>query len=155
MPALGMRKDNMSFINKIPKWLRWILFLPVALIAALIVTIPFGVVLIMVEHVSPYKDVVLFTKYLIEIIRHFIQGYVFIWLGSLIAPSRKIKISIMLIVIAIIICLGSVYKTILYYQETHNTFYIPSLLIVASICAIIGAITAYYITLRRYLKNSN
>ena len=145
----------MTFINKIPEWLRWVLFLPVALIAALIVMIPFGLVALLVKHISPYEEITLLTRYLVDIVGYFLQGYVFVWLGAVIAPSKKFRVSIILFVIAIIICYGAAYKDYLYNQETRNTFYISQVIIRACALEIIGATAACYYTWRRYSKNKN
>ncbi len=85
----------MAFLGKIPSWLRWILFLPLAVIAYYFVSV---LVYVLVDTIIPTRGGLLWQIFPWT----FAQGlatFVFVWVGAKVAPRAQFKISISLAVL--------------------------------------------------------
>lgn len=95
----SIREGLMSGKANIPIWLRWVLFLPVAIIATLIVYPLIAFLTSLESYINPYGSSSLFGKYFVIIAGSFAQGFVFVLMASLVAPNHKSKIALILTII--------------------------------------------------------
>jgi len=79
----------MAFLEKIPSWLRWILFLPLALIAYYLVNL---LVYVLVATSIP-------SQVLPWALATGLATFVFVWVGAKVAPRAQFKISINLAIL--------------------------------------------------------
>ena len=90
----------MAFLQKIPSWLRWILFLPLALIARQFVH--FFVCVIVATIIPIWES--LPRQIFPWALASGLKTFVFVWVGAKVAPRMKFRISISL---AVLFCLCS------------------------------------------------
>jgi hypothetical protein len=76
-------------ISKVPEWLRWVLFLPVAVVALAVV---YPIVQFGNDILSPVEHGVLFQVFKI-IAASGTSGFAFIWCGAKIAPRKQFLIA--------------------------------------------------------------
>jgi hypothetical protein len=92
----------MAFLEKIPSWLRWILFLPLALISFYYVWFYVSCVVdTLVQLIIPTGKN-LFWQILPCALALGLSTFVFVWVGAKVAPRAKFRISIGL---AVLFCL--------------------------------------------------
>ena len=87
----------MAFLEKIPSWLRWILFLPLALIAFFLATV-------IISSGQPEEG--LFGQIFVWALAGGLAAFVFVWVGAKVAPRAQFQISINLAVFYGLYCFG-------------------------------------------------
>ena len=86
----------MRFLDKIPNWLRWILFLPAAILAMLI---SYPLITIINRLTMIGLGDVFFVDIGILILANLWSAVAFIWVGSIVAPKNNFIVSIVLSVL--------------------------------------------------------
>ena len=134
-------------MGRIPNWLRWILFLPAAIIACIIA---YNFLRIIIGFVPdeffffPKKVRELFSQiilYGIEFAASWFSGFVFVFAGTIVAPKRKRVVSASLVVaMGIVIGMGIAAKILV--ENFTNLGWLE--LIVGSIGFMAGAINACF-----------
>ncbi|MGD8434210.1 MAG: hypothetical protein PVI73_08855 [Syntrophobacterales bacterium] len=133
----------MAFLEKIPSWLRWILFLPLAGIAHFLVK----VIIFMLPPKVLYGGSNLRHIFLWALVAG-PAAFVLVWVGAKVAPRAQFKISINLAVVY-----GLFYSLVLggsYLEPTSTT--LRTEIIVDLGIGLIGAVAACYLFYRNYKK---
>jgi hypothetical protein len=131
-----MEKDlaSDSFIENWPHWLRWILFIPAAVIGAMLVSILWGLFALMG---SEGFERSLWT----EEAQNFILGAAFVFIGAATAPKNQFVVGLILLIVAVII--GTLTSTLSFMNETDRSFGLVLLDCIVLVAG--GAIVLYYI----------
>jgi hypothetical protein len=134
----------MAFLEKIPSWLRWILFLPLAIIAYYFVHV---LVYVLVDTIIPPRGGLLWQIFPWT----FAQGlatFVFVWVGAKVAPMAQFQISIKLAVLYSLF-----YGLVLGGSYLEPEITLDRTELIASFGAgLIGAVAACYLFYRNYKK---
>ena len=86
----------MNFLNKMPDWLRWILFLPAAVIA-MFVSYP---IIYFVNKITIYFILgPSIAAWATLIIANYISSALFVFIGATVAPNKKLMVAVVLAVI--------------------------------------------------------
>jgi len=138
----------MAFLEKIPSWLRWILFLPLAIFAYYFVHVLVSVLVgVLVDAIIPTRGG-LFWQIFPWTFGEVLATFVFVWVGAKVAPRAQFQISIKLVVLC------SLYHGLVLwgsYLEPEITLDRTEL--IASFGAgLIGAVAACYLFYRNYKK---
>lgn len=93
-----------SFIEKLPSWLRWLLFLP----AALVVPILFSTVQRILFQLFILPNTPIFIganifNFILDLMGDFILGGGFVYIGAFVAPAKQFLISIILLTLLSIV----------------------------------------------------
>lgn len=95
-----------SFLVKWPSWIRWLLFLPAALI------VPIVFYLIQSFFTNWYLDIGPNAFYLV-ILRGVIYGAGFVYVGSLVAPNHQKVVAIILLILLSMIYGASIFYSVI------------------------------------------
>jgi hypothetical protein len=131
----------MAFLEKIPSWLRWILFLPLALIAYFLCLSVFLLVIF-----QSTGEGLLWQGFLLVLAKG-PSTFVFVWVGARVAPRAQFKISISL---AVLFGLFSLFVIGDIYLELESTLVRRH--IAGFGVGLIGAVAASYLFYRNYKK---
>ena len=90
----------MNFLNKIPDWLRWILFLPVSFFAGFAAYPIIKIInqILFFEETEWFLGPILLTA-----LSGGWAGFIFVWVGAKIAPKKQFLVSIILLVFIAVI----------------------------------------------------
>lgn len=93
-----VKKDlaQSTFVEKLPDWLRWLIFLP----AAIVVPIVFSIIQGFTQKIFLEPGV---NYFLIDLVGDFIIGGGFVFVGSFVAPTKQFLISIILLTLLTLI----------------------------------------------------
>ncbi len=131
----------MKFLEKIPDWLRWILFIPVALLA-LFVSYPIISVVNKITMIGLGKGFIIDIGILV--FANLWSAVAFIWVGSIVAPKNNFIISIILSVIYGFM-LGASFFTKLMLRENSSVSWIEMIItIITGIIAAVGVVRYFY-----------
>mgnify|MGYP001584426454 CR=1 FL=1 len=127
---LNNKKDlaDGTFVKKIPAWLRWLLFLPSAIIVPLMF-------LILQSLFSNWFLDVGKNAFYFNFLRGVVYGTGFIYIGALVAPRKQKLIALILLVFTSMVC--GVALLSLFYRFVFNEF-------LEDILTLIAAIYAFY-----------
>lgn len=84
-----------TFIASWPKWIRWILFLPTAIIGSVAASIAFKVIYTLLGFLSNYGP----SNFFIDLTSSAVMGAVFVYGGGWMAPRYQFVVSIFLLVL--------------------------------------------------------
>lgn len=128
----------MDFLENIPVWLRWILFLPVAFVAF---SLAYPIIKIGNLILSFGEFEGLLGQAFLSALAGGWSGFVFVWVGAKVAPKAQFVVSIIL---AIIIALlgGMSIMARLYLGDASSVSWIE--LLVSLVAGLVGAIGACY-----------
>ncbi len=138
----------MAFLEKIPSWLRWILFLPLALIAYYFVWFYVSVLVNVLFDIIIPTGKSLFWQILPCALAVGLSTFVFVWVGARVAPRIKFRISISL---AVLFCLFFIHLMVNRYYDPKGKFsgfgaeLSWSGLIVEFGAGLVGAVAACYL----------
>jgi hypothetical protein len=136
----------MDFLEKIPAWLRWILFLPAGLVAFSLV---YPIIMI-VNCLFSWGE---FESYLGQLFLLALaggwSGFVFVWIGAKIAPREQLLISIIL---ALILALITGFLLIARMSLGDVSSVSWAELLISAVAGFIGAIAACYFFMNRALR---
>lgn len=127
----------MNWLDKIPYWLRWILFIPVAVLAAVL---SYPIIVLLNVLLSPFGNNIL-SKYIVILIGSVFKGFVFVWTGAVFAPRNQFVISIILMIIVGIL-IGILILSKIFYSDIMNRPWLEALS--AYLSVMVGAIFACY-----------
>ncbi len=131
----------MKFLEKIPDWLRWILFIPAAPLA-LFVSYPIISVVNKIAVIGLGEGFILDIGILV--LANFWSAVAFIWVGSIVAPKNNFIISIILSVIYGFI-LGVSFFAKLMLGENSSVSWIEMIItIITGIIAAVGVVRYFY-----------
>ena len=131
----------MRFLEKIPDWLRWILFIPAALLA-LFVSYPIITIVNKITMIGFGEGFIL--DILILVLANLWSAVAFIWIGSIVAPKNNFIISIILSMIYGFM-LGVSFFAKFMLGENSSVSYIEMIItIITGIIAAVGVIRYFY-----------
>jgi hypothetical protein len=131
----------MKFLEKIPNWLRWILFIPAALLA-LFVSYPIISVVNKIAPIGLGEGFILDIGILV--LANLWSAVAFIWVGSIVAPKNNFIISIILSVIYGFM-LGASFFAKLMLRENSGVSWIEMIItIITGIIAAVGVVRYFY-----------
>jgi len=140
----------MKFLEKIPDWLRWILFLPSAFLA-LLISYPIITIINKITMIGFLGDNNLLVEIGILVLANLWSAVAFIWVGSIVAPKNNFVVSIVLAVIYSFI-LGISFFARLTLGENSSVSWLE--MIVTIITGIIAAVgTVYYFYEKKLSEN--
>ncbi len=96
-----MNKDlaEGQFIMNWPKWLRWILFMPTAVLGSILS----GVLYLLLTNVSGFMFGFTSEGYWWQLVSSGIMGFLFVYLGTWMAPNFQEIVSLLLLVLLVVI----------------------------------------------------
>ena len=131
----------MRFLDKIPDWLRWILFIPAALLA-LFISYPIITIVNKITMIGFGEGFIL--DILILVLANLWSAVAFIWIGSIVAPKNNFIISIILSMIYGFM-LGASFFAKFMLGENSSVSYIEMIItIITGIIAAAGVIRYFY-----------
>jgi len=131
----------MRFLDKIPDWLRWILFIPAALLA-LFISYPIITIVNKITMIGFGEGFIL--DILILVLANLWSAVAFIWIGSIVAPKNNFIISIILSMIYGFM-LGASFFAKFMLGENSSVSYIEMIVtIITGIIAAVGVIRYFY-----------
>jgi len=131
----------MNILQKIPDWLRWILFVPAALLAQFI-SYPLITILNKISMISFGESIILDIGVLIFL--NLWSAVAFIWVGSIVAPRYNFIVSIVLSVIYGCILGVSLFAKFLLGENTGVSWIEMIITIVTGIIAAVGVVRYFY-----------
>lgn len=91
-----------SFVEKLPKWSRWILFLPAAFIGSLIALLLIGILsFLSMSYIGATENGWWYQVF--QLGQSYLLGLMFVLFGAVVIPRGQFIASIMLLVIAVLI----------------------------------------------------
>lgn len=134
-------KNRIEKEKKIPNWLRWILFIPAALLA-LFVSYPIISVVNKIAPIGLGEGFILDIGILV--LANLWSAVAFIWVGSIVAPKNNFIISIILSVIYGFM-LGASFFAKLMLRENSGVSWIEMIItIITGIIAAVGVVCYFY-----------
>lgn len=134
----------MSYIEKLPNWLRWILFLPIAIVGSLLGQIIIGLLSLII---TPETS----TDW-IKLVNSYVGTYIFMEIATAIAPKNKDIVAISL-TSTITTCIILFFLYFLIVLKTSLYSYDLFLLVVADIITIATMIYVTKITIKAQNEN--
>ena len=132
----------MRFLEKIPDWLRWILFIPAALLA-LFVSYPIITIVNKITMIGLGEGFILDIGILV--LANLWSAVAFIWVGSIVAPKNNFIISIILSVIYGFM-LGTSFFAKFMLGENSSVSWIEMIIsIITGIIAAVGVVRYFYV----------
>ena len=128
---------NTHIIESWPRWLRWILVLPVAVASYWIVQLLVSILLYFADFVGESNWPHSMNDLVCQITNSFAGPYAFVFTGTLMAPSRKNHSAITLATLGAVLVVGITLLGII-----TSTHYSKALLIASAIIGLIGFCTA-------------
>jgi hypothetical protein len=134
----------MDSLTRIPTWLRWILLLPLSMLAH-VISYPI-MFLVSTYGLNQYTVGIYFiiANFLTQVMAGFGSAVVFIWVGAKVAPTQKFVVSIVLAVIYFIYICGIIYYKYLYSERFVYTWFQLSIVAISGILACIGTVYQFY-----------
>jgi hypothetical protein len=134
----------MKFLEKIPDWLRWILFLPSAFLA-LLISYP---IITIINKISMMIVFLVDNTFLVNIgtlvLANLWSAVAFIWVGAIVAPRNNFIVAIVLATIYTFI-LGASFMSRLMLGENSSVSWLEmAIAIVTGIIAAVGVIHYFY-----------
>lgn len=130
-----MEKDfaQNTFIAKMPQWIRWVLILPAAAVASILIPIIWALLQRIFMGESFLDFVYLYAQ-------SFFMGVLFVYVGSIVAPKRQFVVSLILLLLitifGVLMFMGN------FVTNTASSF---SMLIHALLIIIGGSVIVYKI----------
>ena len=131
----------MNILQKIPDWLRWILFVPAALLAQFI-SYPLITILNRISMIGFGESIILDIGVLI--FANLWSVVAFIWVGSIVAPKYNFIVSIVLSVIYGFMLGVSLFAKFLLGENTGVSWIEMIITIVTGIIAAVGVVRYFY-----------
>ncbi|MDA3790328.1 MAG: hypothetical protein PF503_17775 [Desulfobacula sp.] len=131
----------MKFLKKIPDWLRWILFLPAALLA-LFISYPLITIINRLTMVGFGEG--FFVDIGILILANLWSAVAFIWVGSIVAPKNNFAVSIILSVLYAFVLGISFFAKFMLGNTISVSWLEMIIMIIAGIFAAVGVIHYFH-----------
>jgi heme/copper-type cytochrome/quinol oxidase subunit 4 len=133
----------MKILEKIPNWLRWILFIPAAFLA-LLISYPIITILNRITIFGFFGENDFLVEIGILILANFWSAVAFIWVGSIVAPPNNFVVSIVLAGIYSFI-LGISFFARLSMDESSSVSWLEMIItVVTGIIASVGTVRYFY-----------
>jgi len=131
----------MRFLEKIPDWLRWILFVPAALLA-LFVSYPIITIVNKITMVGLGEGFIL--DICILVLANLWSAVAFIWVGSIVAPKNNFIISIILSVIYGFMLGASFFAKFILGENSSVSWIEMVIILITGIIAAVGVVRYFY-----------
>jgi hypothetical protein len=131
----------MEFLKKIPDWLRWLLFLPVAFIA-LLISYPLITIVNKITMIWFLGDNNFLVNLGILVLASLWSAVAFIWVGATVAPRSNFIVSIVLATIYTFILGASFISRLMLGENSSVSWLEMAIAIITGIIAVVGVI--YY-----------
>jgi hypothetical protein len=142
----------MEFLKKIPDWLRWLLFLPVAF-TALLVSYPLITILNRISMIVFLGDTNLLLNLGILALANLWSAVAFIWVGATVAPRGNFIVSVVLATIYTFILGASFISRLMLGENSSVSWLEMAIAIITGIIASVGVI--HYFHEKKELENNN
>jgi len=144
--AATLRRFWMRFLACWPNWLRWILFLPSALVAMLLA---YPIILILNELTIPLYMHGFLTDIFLKVLATVWSTAAFIWVGATIAPDCKLIVSVILTTIYAFL-LGGLFIAKLMLGQKSSVSWLE-----IAISIIVGVVTAIVVVAHFYSQEKS
>lgn len=131
----------MKFLEKIPDWLRWILFIPAALLA-LFVSYPIIAIVNRITTIGIGEGFILDIGILV--LANLWSAVAFIWVGSIVAPKNNFIISIIFSVIYGFMLGASFFAKFMLGENSSVSWIEMIITIITGIIAAVGVVRYFY-----------
>jgi len=131
----------MKILNKLPNWLRWILFIPAAFLA-LFVSYPVITFINRITIIGFGEG--LFVNIGILILANLWSAVAFIWVGSIVAPKNNFIVSIVLSIIYGFMLGASFFAKLILGESSSVSWLEMIIFIITGIIAAVGVVRYFY-----------
>lgn len=133
----------MKFLEKLPDWLRWIVFLPSAFLSLFLVY-PIITILNKITVVGFLGENNLLVQIGILVLANLWSAVAFIWVGAMVAPKNNFIVSIILAIVYSFILGISFFARVMLGANSSVSWVEMAITIITGIIAAIGTVYYFY-----------
>ncbi|MDA3916652.1 MAG: hypothetical protein PF690_06735 [Deltaproteobacteria bacterium] len=131
----------MDFLNKIPNWLRWVLSLPIALLA-LFISYPLIIILNKITMIGIGEGFL--TNLVILLLANLWSAAAFIWVGAIITPRHNFIVAVIFAVFYSFILGASFFAKFSLGSKSSITWLEMTITVIAGLVAAVGVVYHFY-----------
>ncbi len=133
----------MKFLEKIPDWFKWILFLPSAFLA-LLISYPIITIINKITMIGFLGDNNFLVNIGILVLANLWSAVAFIWVGAIVAPRNNFIVAIVLATIYTFILGASFISRLILGENSSVSWLEMAIAIITGIIAAVGVVYYFY-----------